>query len=94
MQFLKNFLDFEPRDTGVKLWDVITTFLLLEYPIEQKSICQKLLVSWTGKTQIEPKISYKNCCDPIGKKIGNNTNCFVSINGKDFDEQFVMRFFE
>ena len=94
MQFLENFLDNEPRDTGLKLWDVITTFLLLEYPMQQKSICQKLLISWTGKTQIESKNSYKNCCDSIGKKIGNNTNCFVSVNGKDFDEQFVMRFFE
>lgn len=93
MQFLENFLDNEPRETVLKLWDVITTFLLLEYPMQQKSICQKLLISWTGKTQIESS-TYKNCCDSIGKKIGNTTNCFVSLNGKDFDEQFVMRFFE
>ncbi len=95
MQYLEFFLDYVPRqDQVLKLWDVITTFLLLKYPIQQRSVCLKLLVSWTGKTQVESNTSFKNCCDSTEKTIGNKTNCFVSVNGKDFDEQFVMRFFE
>ena len=81
MQFLQNFLDSDLRtDMGLKLWDVITTFLLLEYPMKQKSVRSQLLVSWTGKTQIE-------------ENVGNNANCFVELDGKDFDREFVMRFF-
>jgi hypothetical protein len=93
MQFLQYFLDNESRDTDLKLWDVITTFLLLQYPMGQKSIRSKLLVSWTGKTQIESTNSYKKSCNVGEKNIGNDTNSFVKLNGKDFDKQFVMRFF-
>ena len=93
MQFLQNFLNSESRDIDIKLWDVITTFLLLQYPMKQKSVHSNLLVSWTGKTQIESTNSYKKCCGLGGKNIGSDTNSFIKLNGKDFDKQFVMRFF-
>lgn len=91
MTFLQNFLDSEVRDSDLSLWDVVTTMLLLKFPMDQRSRNFNILVSWTGGTQIESSKNQK-CCGH--EQIGNKTNSFTFLHSEKFNTQFVKRFFE
>lgn len=88
MTFLQNYLDYEVRDSGLVLWDVVTTMLLLQYPMDQRSRSFSILVSWTGGTQIESQ----KCCGK--EQVANKTNSFTFLDSEKFNTQFVKRFFE
>ncbi|MAI13116.1 MAG: hypothetical protein CMM15_03780 [Rhodospirillaceae bacterium] len=82
LQFLDHFVKHTVHDEDFRLSDVVTTCLLLGFPIKQESASRKLLISWTGDIQMEDR-----------NLPGVETKCFWRIDKAHFDKQFVMGFF-
>lgn len=82
LQFLDHFIKYTLHNEDFKLSDVVTTCLLLGFPIKQESIHRKLLISWTGDIQMEDR-----------NLPGVETKCFWNIDKAQFDKQFIMGFF-